>query len=575
MEISKLSKWNLNVHGDETMMDDKPVQTNNYRNNSPEQIIELLVTEELINETQKERITNYKKFINNLSIEMDVNHIDNPMFAQDLMNKIDNLGEEELNQIINTALEKEPDKEDKVRQGIQTSLQHQRRNNNGKKPSEGTIAQICRKKINHYYPIINTKDNDKLWIYHKNEGIWKQDAESKIREVLVESLGRDFSKHIENENIEQIRGVKTEKREILGSDPEILPVNNGILELGINKEIDKSDRLRKAKPEDHAISKIPVKYDPEAECEEFKEFLNEVTDKEWKVEVLQEYVGYTLYRRQKFEKVLLLIGDGSNGKSVFLNTIKELLGKENINTASLHKITRDRDARADLYGKMANIHADISSKDIKDTSAFKTFTGGDKYVRARDIYEKSFKFTNYSKFIFSTNEIPESKHDKSRGFYRRWLVIKFPYTYSHNDDDGHRDADSNLIDKLTAEEELSGILTWAIEGLQRLLDQGRFSYPRTPDENAELWERMTNPIKSFADDRLTEKEDATVTKDEIYEAYKEYVEEHGGVIKSKNIFSKELKKVTTLETGKKRINGKRKPVYKGIELTEDKSIDEY
>ena len=460
-------------------------------------------------------------------------------------------------------------KTESLEEKIQSKIYEAVKEKDRGKLNNSEIAYICRKLILEEHEIINTKDNENLWIYNEDSGLWESDAESKIRSILVNALNDHYTQYVKKETLEQIRGLTTKEREVLGSPREVLPTKNGLIDLGINedKDLDKLDRLRELKPSDHAITKIPVEYDPGASYEDWKNFLEDVTDESWKIDVLQEFIGYTLFRDQRFEKALMLTGDGSNGKSVFIGVIKELLGEENIHTASLHKIINDTHARADLYGKMANVHADISGKDLTDTGAFKIYTGGDRYVEAERKYENSFKFNNYSKFIFSANDIPRTKYDKSRAFYRRWLVINFPYKYTKDENDGFKDADPKLKEKLTTEKKLSGVLNWAIEGLQRLLEQGRFSYPRTPNQNAELWEKMSNPIKAFTDEVLEEKPDNSIPKDTVYNAYREYAKQKDAVIKAKNVFTKELKKaLSTLDTGQKKIGGERTQVYQGIKF---------
>lgn len=145
----------------------------------------------------------------------------------------------------------------------------------------------------------------------------------------------------------------------------------------------------------------------------------------------------------------MLLGPGDNGKSVFFYVEGSLLGTENIATRSLQDIDRDRSAKADLFGKFANIHADIPSTSLKTTGTFKMLTGGDR-INAERKYQQPFTFVNYAKLHFSANELP----------YR---FIDNPQS------EGEKKRDPHLLKKLTTDEGLSGVLNVALDGLDRLL----------------------------------------------------------------------------------------------------------
>src|SRR5690606_38296347 len=100
-------------------------------------------------------------------------------------------------------------------------------------------------------------------------------------------------------------------------------------------------------------------------------------------------------------------GEGSNGKSVFLGLIEAFLGAENVSNVSLHDLTSDRYASAELYGKMANIFADLRADKITDAGTFKVVVSGDR-IRAQRKHQQPFTFKPYAKLIFSANQIPET-----------------------------------------------------------------------------------------------------------------------------------------------------------------------
>jgi len=143
--------------------------------------------------------------------------------------------------------------------------------------------------------------------------------------------------------------------------------------------------------------------------------------------------GYLLYRDLKYEKAFLCIGKGSNGKSVFLHLIEAFLGQDNVSHVSLQGIDTDRYSSADIYGKMANVYADLTAEKIMHSGHFKMLTSGDA-VRAQRKFGKPFSFKSYAKLIFSINEVPESD-DESLAFFRRWIIFHFERIFEGDEKD--------------------------------------------------------------------------------------------------------------------------------------------
>ena len=174
------------------------------------------------------------------------------------------------------------------------------------------------------------------------------------------------------------------------------------------------------------LKKIPIKYNPNADCPKIKEFINQIMREE-DVVVLQELAGYCLWKDYPIQKAFALVGEGSNGKSTFLRLLTKLLGKENVSSISLQDLVNNRFAVANLYGKLANIFADLPPEILKDTAKFKMLTGGD-IITAEKKFKNPFKFYNYAKLIFSCNRLPVT-YDDTTAFFRRWVIINFPNTF--------------------------------------------------------------------------------------------------------------------------------------------------
>jgi phage/plasmid-associated DNA primase len=196
------------------------------------------------------------------------------------------------------------------------------------------------------------------------------------------------------------------------------------------------------------------------------------------------------------------------------------LGRENVATPALQDLIEDPFSRADLYGKLANIHADLPAIRLKHTGIFKMLTGQD-LIWANVKHKKPFTFRNYAKLLYSANELPAT-NDTSEAFWRRWLLITFPNTFP----DGDPKTDPNILSKLTTPEELSGMLNWALEGLRRLLKQGHFTYTKTQSEVEEEWVARTDSLRAFVKKYARKSTGHYVTKESFYAAYSAFCEEN-------------------------------------------------
>jgi Predicted ATPase len=124
--------------------------------------------------------------------------------------------------------------------------------------------------------------------------------------------------------------------------------------------------------------------------------------KEWvgdKWILLFEIIGYTLYPKYTFNKAVMLVGEGNNGKSTYIRLIKEILGQENTVSISLQTLCENIFAFSQLYRKLANLFADLPSSPIRYTGIFKLATGEDTITADRK-FKDPITFENYAKLIF-------------------------------------------------------------------------------------------------------------------------------------------------------------------------------
>ena len=258
----------------------------------------------------------------------------------------------------------------------------------------------------------------------------------------------------------------------------------------------------------------------------------------------------------------MLYGNGDNGKGVFIKLIEAFVGPENCSHVPLQELDNDRFSSADLYGKLVNTFADLTSQKLLTTGNFKTLVSGDT-VRAQKKYGQPFSFRNNAKLIFSSNKIPDSD-DKSYAYFKRWLILSFDKVFQGIT------KDTNLINKLTTPDELSGLLNLALIALRQLKKDGGFRDISVEKVRKE-YEYNANTVKAFLDDKcvidLTSPEYCIPTV-YLYNEYENFCQEKGVRALEMNIFGSKLKEYG-IEKDRKRNHGDREYYYFGVKLRSD------
>ena len=335
---------------------------------------------------------------------------------------------------------------------------------------------------------------DVLWVYDTHTGIWVSDqAEGLIADYVAKDL-HDKTKYRSRIIAEVTKGIKDLSHKpgvVLGGPPNIITCRNGRLDLNTGQFVDVFS------PFEYHITAIPTTYDPNAECPVFKKFFSEVVDEQKDRDAVLEFLGYCLYKRHLNESTLLLLGEGSNGKSTLLNVLIALIGEGNYSAASLQELTENRFRTAQLHGKLANISADISARVVKSTNVLKALTGD--VIQAEKKGQEPFEFRSYAKLIFSANKLPPSADD-SLAYYRRFRIVDFPHTF----DPVSPGTDKHLGEKMTTPNELSGILNLMVTGLQRLLKRGMLTGEMGMKEKRADYIKRSDSVHYFSENFVTE-----------------------------------------------------------------------
>jgi len=205
---------------------------------------------------------------------------------------------------------------------------------------------------------------------------------------------------------------------------------------------------------------------------------------------------------------------GGNGKSVLLKVATALVGKENAAHVPLQELVDQRFYRAELISKRLNVYADIEQVSPKQQAILKALISGDPILAERK-YRDPVSFSNQAVMVFSCNELP-NLGGKTYSIQRRLILIPFRQTFSG------KEADKELIDKLTTPTELSGLINRALIGYQRLIRQGDFTVPAESKRLLVDYLEATDSVAMFIKERVHEVEGVRVSKADLYGEYVDY-----------------------------------------------------
>jgi len=269
-------------------------------------------------------------------------------------------------------------------------------------------------------------------------------------------------------------------------DTVLINLQNGTFEIS-----PQGTKLRPFDRSDFITYQLPFEYNPQAKAPLFEAYLNRVLPDLERQRVLAEYLGFVFIRHGsktlKEEKALILYGTGANGKSVFFEIVTAMFGRDNVSNYSLQSLTEEKGFyRAKISNKLINYASEISGK--LEASLFKNMVSGEP-VEACLKYGQPFTMTDYAKFIFNCNELPKDV-EHTNAYFRRFLIIPFDVTIPEHEQD------KNLHAKII-EKELSGVFNWVLQGLNRLLEQKKFSNCEAAKQAVEQYKIESNSVQMF------------------------------------------------------------------------------
>lgn len=336
-----------------------------------------------------------------------------------------------------------------------------------------------------------------------------------------------------------------------------ISLKNGLLEL-------QSRTLKPHSPEWLSPVQLSVVYDPRAQCPATEKFVREVyppdtQDLAWQIR------AWLMRPDMSIQKAILLLGEGSNGKSTELNAMIAFLGRENVSGVSLHRLESDKFASARLIGKLANVCPDLPSDHLAGTSIFKAITDGTgDTVSAEHKFRDSFDYRPFTRLILSANHPPRSS-DATHAFFRRWLVLPFNRTFDESEAIPKPVMDKRLADP----EELAGVFNKALTALDTIQERGGLTESESMKAAWAEFRATTDPLAVWLDTYSLTGTDLMVSKASLLAAFNDHATKRGTPAISSTAFGLALRRLRPSITDAQRTIGNRPKqwVWVGIGLS--------
>lgn len=390
-------------------------------------------------------------------------------------------------------------------------------------------------------------------IYLENVGyyvwsgtIWKKVSDTYVKALIDKAYGKFFTTNQRCNAVLNLLKSRVLVDTVFDRKP-VLTFINGTLELDTGK-------FREARPGDYCSICMSYPYDPEAQADKWEKFINEIADDDpMREATLQEIAGYVLFPDCRHQKMFALIGDGGNGKSVYLEILQKLFGDENCSNVDPQGMT---EAFQCIYIKdsLLNVGSEIDSDFSKAEKVLKKVAAGEE-VTACYKGMNFVKFYPRCKLLYACNEMPRAAVIK--GIDRRLVFVKFPCQFVEIPNPKNRlqkKRNLNIIPELL--EEMSGIFNWAYTGYKTLMAVSHFTEPREQEEYMKQFKEISNPMMVFCEEHLFE---GGLTKDEIYIKYSTWCRDTGHKANTRETFYRKFREIMgkrIIKEDRRTLNGK-------------------
>jgi putative DNA primase/helicase len=332
-----------------------------------------------------------------------------------------------------------------------------------------------------------------VWSW-QSHGVWRLVEERALKQLVQ----RQLSSIVDQVNANTVNSVADLIKNEIYTGEHVWNRGNKEAVNCLNGELELSDDGWTLKPhcrENYSTVQVPVTYTPGAQCPRFEQFLGEVFDGDpdaaQKTQAILEQMGYSLMRHCRYEFMLMLVGEGGNGKSVLMRLMEKLAGPKNVSGVQPDKFDSPFQ-RANLQNKLVNIITEMEKGTVIADAAVKAITSGETST-VEHKFGDPFEMAPYSTLWIGTNHIPHTR-DFSHGLFRRMVVMSFNNTF----DESLGNADPRLEEKLEAE--LPGVLALCLDAYARAVKHG-FTIPDSTKALRQKWRLDADQVAQFVDEQ--------------------------------------------------------------------------
>lgn len=298
------------------------------------------------------------------------------------------------------------------------------------------------------------------------------------------------------------------------SAAQIISTANGLLDV----------RTRIVYPHDPRyfnLVSVPFAYDPDADnATEWRLFLASIWQEKEEVQcetALQEWFGYVLSGRLDLDKMLLLPGPTRAGKRVIGEVLSALVGRANVAGVTLARIS-EQFGLADLVSKPLAIIPDARVGRNSRIAVERLLSiSGEDVLNVERKYREDWVGRLPTRVMMLSNELPNFR-DASGALANRFITLQLTRSWLHQEDLG-------LLDRLL--DELPSILNWALEGLDRLNENGRFTEPPSSQEATIALIDISSPVAAFVRERCERDPNAEVDCEVLRKAWNGWADDNG------------------------------------------------
>lgn len=403
-----------------------------------------------------------------------------------------------------------------------------------------------------------------MYLYDPETGLYEDGGEEQLRNVIEEKLGQYVSTKEKTEIVDKVydRADTFEDGEWDGEHDErtLVPAKNGVIHVEALNDPD-AEVLLDYTPEMRFRWQLAVDFKPSVDAGEtrFAEFLDTMQPDDVQRETILGFVGAALVEEAP-DGFLMLVGEGSNGKTMIQTGIERLFGgsdADQVATEDLQDISQNRFAMGQLVRARVNLAPDISATRIEDASNLKKITGGDSLSAGRK-RERRQQIESAVTLIASANS-PPMMPSEQHAIQRRIYYAHFEREFVHDPDPSDPSQlqarpEAEVKEELFSEESLEGLLALAVQELARVKETGEYAQGRemSPSARLDAYQALADTAARFARELLEADEGAQVLKDDMHQVYQSFARAQGETPMRKSAMTRTLQNLEGLDVTTKR-----------------------